>query len=445
MKQIIVCAVCCAVLSLLPGCSVGPVEQAGGDDFPNMIASAGKTITENLDQTWENPAEASSAQLSVIDKAAQAISSIGNPLGKKSVLNKRTACNDSTWFSLDLSNGYLTAFIRKCTDTTTKYDTIMIAVNGEDTILVSLAGASVQTVPPYSVLLYHCEDLDGDSVLYRAGGEQQLTRIVFPCQYLGGRIETIDIGYDGGSDGNFMTGDDNDILFASATVTLGGDTISFISLNDADGDGYIASGNAASDSSIVDMFIMTGRNDLLPWTVSTTASRMVLFPEDSTKNYAIRYRVTDQFATRIIRSIIQTTNGDSTFYPGDTVEVIRSTQPLSGDSLEADTLIMQAILGEAPNDSLDDLLIGIYLHSKFQRGDDREVILDYHAQTMIPAGGKPHDGTLYFKIITRNDAWIEVNGSIDETTINADVETSGGKRYTVKWDIDGKVLSLTEL
>ncbi|MBN1577870.1 MAG: hypothetical protein JW913_15015 [Chitinispirillaceae bacterium] len=446
MKRTVTVGIVCIVVNLIPRCAVGPVENAGGDDFPNMIATAGKSIAENLGQQWENPAEASTVQLSVIDSAAQTFSSLENVLGKKSAVHKRTACNDSTWFKLDLSNGYLAVFSRKCTDTTAKSDTIVIDVNGEDTVFVSLAGALVQTVAPYTVLHYRCEDLDGDSALYRVGAEQQQAYIVFTRQYSGGRIEIIEVGYDGGGDGNFLTEDDNAILFASATVTLGGDTISSMSVSDADGDGYIATGNAAGDSSIVDIFIQTGRSDEQPLPVSSaTTSRMVIFAEDGTKNYAVRYGIADQFATRIVRWIIQTIHGDSTFYPGDTVEVIRSTQPLSGDSLDTDTLILRAILGDEPADSLDDALIGIFLHSKFLRGNDREVIFSCSLRTPLFTGQKPRDGTVHYKALYSDDTWIEANGSIDGDTISAEVTTSGGKRYAVTWDAEGTVLTVTVL
>ncbi len=447
MKLVFVLNVCFAVLLLTEGCNVGPVEQAGGDDFPNMIAEAGKRITESLDQKWVNPAEASSVPVNTIDVAGVSFGVIERALGKKAASQEKGGCSDSVWLSIDLSSRRISVYSRKCNDTLIKNDTLVITVNEKDTAIVYLAGSQIQTIEPYSALMFNCKDIDGDSFIYKAGAQQQKTRIFLARSYPGGRVETIDIGYDGGADGNLFTGDDNMMMFVSAAVLFGNDTISFVGIDDADGDGYIRKTKEDNDSGIVDIIVRRGKDDNDLFTISsTTICRMVIFSHDSTKNYAIRYGIEKRFQTRIVGWNIETIHGDSTFYPGDTVNIFRCTKPLYGDSLESDTLVVRALLGNLPADSADDAIIGIYLHSSFREGDEREFILDYSAGTPVGARTRPRNGILFAKMVNRSGDWIEVNGKIEEEVISAEVTTSGGKRYAVVWNAgEGKVLSVTPL
>jgi hypothetical protein len=108
-------------------------------------------------------------------------------------------------------------------------------------------------------------------------------------------------------------------------------------------------------------------------------------------------------------------------------------------------LRLQALLGPDPQDSLDDALIGIYLHSTFRKGAGREVVFSWNAAAPVKSGQVPHNGTVYYKSTFSDGQWLEVDGTINETAINAAVSTSGGKRYMVSWDSTGKQLSLKEL
>ena len=440
---------CCRyLLTVLSGllavqCSVGPVEQAGGDDFPNMIADAGAFIARSLDQQWENPAAAGVDPSSLAQPSLPSIPTSAGPVGKRSLLDKTRAA-DSLWFGIDPEKGLFTLFSRKDTAYGVKYDTLVFKVSGTDTMIVSFSGAvTTKTLPV--VERYRYTDYDGDSLLYSGTTANQQIQVMLQRTGPTGRVETSRFVMDAGPDGDFATESDNRILFAEALVTDGEDTVSAVGIHDGDGDGFVLDNSYGGDSCLVDLFTVTSAaTALAPLRCTTVKAKMVVFPADSTKNYAIGYEVENRFYSRTVYWTVLNRNGDSAFYTGDTVDVFRITIA-EDDSLECDTMRLAAVMGENPRDSLDDSLLGIYLHVRYRRGSEREVSFDYTAQTPIPSGGTPQEGTVYYKSTLRDGAWIEVNGSIGDTGITAEVTLSGDKRYAVTWDSEGNVLTVEPL
>lgn len=425
---------------LIAHCSVGPEERAGGDDFPNMIADAGSSITRNLDQQWENPASAVIDPATLVPASLPSLSPSAGAAGKRSLLSKTKAA-DSIWYAVDLPAGTISLFSRKDTLLSVKNDTLIFKVNGTDTIVVSYTGAIVTKNTPVITDRYRYTDYDGDGLLYSSAASTQQILAELVREGPDDRVQLGRIVLDAGPDGDFDTESDNRAVFAEAVVTEADDTISLVTISDADGDGF-ATDNGV-DSGLVNLVtIASAENPVSLLRRTGVAARMVVFPTDSFKNYAIRYQVINTFVVRTVQWNILGKNGDSTFFPGDTVDVIRSTVARD-DSLDCDTMKIRALLGDNPRDSLDDAIIGIYLHLKYLRGDDREVIFEYSAETPIPSGGKPDDGTVYYKSAFRDDSWIEVEGILDGTVITADVTVfrTDAQRYTVTWDYAGKVVS----
>jgi hypothetical protein len=431
-------AVLCSLL--IAYCGVGPVEQAGGDDFPNMIADAGGSITRNLDQQWENPASVVLDTSLLAPPSLPALTKLSGTIGKRSPLSKTVAA-DSIWYAVDRDAGTVTLFSRKDTLLAVKYDTLIFKVNPTDTMVVSFTGAMVGKIEPVVTERYRYTDYDGDSLLFSSAAPSQQILVEMVREGPGSRVEAGRFVLDCGPDGDFDTPADNRTVLAEKAALAGGDTVSSIVVRDADGDGYAT--DNGSDSCLVDLVAVSSAEQplsLLQRTVS--AVRMVVYSGNARKSYAIRYQVVTASVARTINWTIRTKNGDSTFLPGDTVDVVRTTTA-RGDSLDVDTMKLRVLLGSTPGDSVDDALLGIYLHAKYLRGSDREVLFDYVAATPIAFGNKPHNGSVYYKSIFRDDSWIEVEGVLDSTRISADVTgfRTDRRRYTVTWDYTGKVVS----
>jgi hypothetical protein len=428
-------------------CSESPVSRSGGDDFPNMIADAGGAIARNLEQEWENPGAAEVDPSALAQPALPFLEPEVGGIGKRSLLAK-TSVADSLWFAIDPVAGTITLFSRKDTLDAVRYDTLVTKVNGADTLIVSFAGAVVANGIPATTERYRYTDYDGDSLLYSSTAEKQQVLVVLQREGALGRVETGRYVVDAGPDGDFDLEEDNKVVFTDALVTVRGDTLSFMAVLDGDGDGFAIDNEIDSDSCLVDLSTVAfAETALAVLRRSATTARMVVFPADSQKNYAVRYAVENIFATRTVHWTVLKTDGDSTFFPGDTVNVYRITTA-TDDSLDIDTMRIGALLGEDGRDTLDDSLLGIYLHVKFLRGNDREVRFDYTAETPIPSGGEPSDGTVYFSTTFRDGSRIEVDGSLEETVISAEVTIttdSGEKRYAVTWDYAGEVVSVEEL
>lgn len=443
MKHIItmlIPALFCGIV--ITGCSTEPVGKSGGDDFPNMIASAGKSITENLDQEWENPADADLNPLEPIRKIELPAVSLQTKPGKKAVFLEREAC-DSTWFAVDLASNSLALYIRSCTDSTVRNDTLLAAIAGDDTVIVAAFGSLERIDAPDLYEYYSFTDLDGDSALLNPNAEKQQVLAVYSLPYKKDARQVLMMGVDAGPSSDFNNADDNIVLFATYTISLDDDTLYVLKLEDGDADGYILDYGASDDSVLIDATVISNVSvSLERLQSSTVTSRLVVFPADSTKNYAIRYGVTNRFITGTVMWNIETVEGNPSFYPGDSVNVRRITRYSDNDSVTADTLIVRAIMGDDPRDSLDDLLSGIYLHRRLQRGSERETVFSFEAAEPLENGKEPTDGTLYLMTTMEDESWIEVNGVIEEELITAEAELSDGREFTVVWDREGEVVTV---
>ncbi|MBN1760038.1 MAG: hypothetical protein JW863_17055 [Chitinispirillaceae bacterium] len=424
-------------------CSGGPVSHSGGDDFPNMIADAGSSITRNLVQEWENPAAVEVDPSAFVQPSLPSLDPPAGGLDKRAFLAKILA-GDSSWYTFDALTGSISFFSRKDTLNAFRFDTLIFKVDGIDTLVVSFTGAVISKTLPLSIDRYRYTDYDGDSLLLAGDDTSQQVLVEFIHE---GILDYRKIGryvVDAGPNGDFKNESDNRIVFAEALVTTLGDTITVVTVHDADGDGFVIDNGSAADSCLADLVSITfAENSLSLIKRSETTARMVVFPDDSLRNYAIRYQVENSFSSRTVNWTVIRSDGDSTFNPGDTVTIYRITTGAI-DSLEIDTMLISALLGEDAQDSLDDALLGIYIHLKYLIGRDREVVFEYNAETPVLPGMIPHNGTVYFRTGFVDDSWIKADATLYEDEIRAEVTISDDKRYEVIWDYEGKVLSLEQ-
>lgn len=439
--RLFLCVVCCA--GLIAHCSgPSPVETAGGDDFPNMIAKSGPTISESIESSWINPAGAETGSLSLIKKTIPSTGSISAGVSKISVLSK-IAATDSTSIRFDSVSGNYIFTHKKSTVLKTTCDTIIFKVDADDTSIVSVSG-SVEPVSSLSPTeFYRFSDIDGDSLLISSTASRQQARAYYTKTGALNTLTIQQIDVDAGEDRDFADSSDNGVMAAQSLILQNGDTLAFSTLTDADGDGFLQSGASASDSSIID--IVSGRFEVIQVSAlnkTITHARMVAFTNDSLKNYAIRYNVVNEFAARTVTWSIHTIQGDSTFFPGDTVTVKHTTATAGNDTLTSDTLITRCALGSTPADSADDALLSIYSHSQFNRANEKDIIFDFSADPAVFNGQPVQGGTFRCIVQVRDGVWYKLEGSIDESRIVAEATASNGAAYTVIWNRDGSLVSI---
>ncbi len=432
------------VSSLLTGCATDQPQTGGGDDFPNMVAAAGASIVRNLDQSWENPASAPSDPLSLLGENPLPSIPTGILPGELPALAKQ-ALLDSIRFFHDAVAGNTSFFIYRSTDTTVSRDTIVAKLRESDTLILLLAGEITRSIEPAVKIYYRYSDFDGDSILFDPAASRQQALGYYRRSLQGNLIESGTLAVDAGEDGKFDTEGDNRTIAASALVTVADDTVSLLEMTDADGDGFVLNRAATADSGMVDITTLAGRQNsashlLRHW----VSARVVIFHDDSAKNYAIRYGVVNWFPLQTVEWTIRTAGGDTTVYPGDMAQVHRIAHPHEGDSVEADTLAMRVLLGPDPRDSTDDAMDSIFVHSKYSRGHAREKQFSFKASSPF-RGSRPDSGLVYFKALFSDHSWIEVEGAVGFETIVADVTTDDGTRYSVTWDRDGTLISIHEL
>jgi len=441
MKNIlIVVSALCMVLLLLQ-CGTSPTKTAsGGDDFPNMIADAGTVIAENLGQEWANPAEVQSDPLSVVTADLPLPDAALLQLNKRMNLLKNAASSEGgTGFTIDPVTGNITLHSTRTETVFTMYDTVVFRIRAGDTLIIRVAGS--RETDNRVVSSYSLDDGDGDGFLVNSNAGRQEANVVMQSYPQTGVTELLRMEIDAGESGSFYDTTDNVIVSASFHRIRGEDTLYAVLLSDADGDGAVVKPLSGTDSSLIGMKVSYDAfADAALLQGQTTSARMVVFA-DSTKNYAVRYRLENRYQRRVVTWSMTTVNGDSTFWPGDTVEVLRVTAPVNGgDSLTLDTLIATAVLGAVPNDSLDDALLSLHAHAVFNGSRNRETVFDFNAGTPVVTGHLPIDGTVYCMISGNSGRSIEAEASVGTDEFTATVTASDGTVYRARWNRDGSLI-----
>lgn len=431
------------VVLLAVSCSMQPGEHAGGgDDFPNVLADAGTAISENMNETWEHPDVPEENPLEALDNAVLPVESLSpSSLAKKLGKTSSDTCNQLN-ISIDEENGTILIMHKQCNATFTHYDTLVLVVNGADTAVKMLSSAKVYSNGLLERESYTCVDRDGDSLLVANNpSKQQQIEVVSRQVTTGDLSREFRFGIDAGITNDFSLEDDNRIIDMYALTLHLSDTVSLTVLHDADGDGFVAIPWSSADSAIVDVVQKMDILGASKLALSTSLNaRMVVFPDED-KNYCIRYSTGKRFVGYDLNWSTSSKSGDSTFYAGDTVVIMRTIIPTSTDSIQGDTLSFTVLTGDDPADSTDDALLGISVHKKLRKGEGREVKFTFTADEPISAGSTDVIGSVYYFTRFANDFTIEVNGSIGKEKIVAEAVTSEGKTWSVTWDRAGNVLS----
>jgi hypothetical protein len=434
-----------AVVAAVVGCSVGTGPVAGGgDDFPNSLQTLGATITENLGREWSSPVAPVDDSVILAVNGSVVLPQAPTGLPKSTTRNADSLVID---WKIDSSRGLLYLFTTQVTDSTVLHDTTIIKTGTlGDTLLVSKTGVIEYTRVPVRTDRYRFLDHDGDGVLLDPFATVNQAVVTWESEYSRINVRIVSVlAVDAGGDHDFESGQDNKILFASMLNARGPDTLEFYEVTDGDGDGY-AVDNARGDSSLVDMRSIKGFDPSQPLVKKTLlGTRYVLFAADSGSNYPVRYSMTEErFSGRVTRGWVVKTDSDSSFYPGDTVNLFITVKPPLADSVENDSAVMKVLLGALPNDSTDDALIGMYARVQKRYGVERDVQFRFDPAAPVGFGKEIDSGSLWLRIDYEKGEWLEINGTISAAVITAQYTDSNGTSLTIRWDRTGKLIDTTE-
>lgn len=417
---------------LLVQCSTGPSVAGGGDDFPNSFSALGKRAQDNIMSEWSIDTGITS-QLSKMNTSFEINASTSKALQKSQLFG----C-DSTW--LRIAGNLLYISKKTCSDTSTIIDTAVFRFSQTDTSLFYYSRKVSGKKFPFQVDFCSYSDLDGDSVLLGAKVKTAQATVIYETKIPGiiNRLYRTDV--DAGPDLNFATTSDNKILYFSALSLSGADTLEFCELKDADKDGFVI-GN--SDSSIVDYTSLTkGKLGILSKKV---CARYVVFPSKVSKDYPIRYLVSESDGGWLINTKIKTIHGDTDFQAGDTIDLVRTVDLSPGDTLLSDTASIRAISVKQADGSVKYKLMGIHVHTTLKTGNEREFIFNFKSDTPVFNGAAPDSGFIQMSVMKDNNGIIDVSGTLSGSQLSVVITDWDGIMYAVIWDKDGKVLKASKL
>ncbi len=439
-------------------CASDPVAAGGGDEFPNTYAeslgqNAAGTLRESAYKgdavalTNSGPEILANANLPISDKGAE--------LGKRIAAQGRLLLDSSFAYGYsDTATGVLRLYGYRLSDSTVRYDTLELVWEGaipeEGTEKYIAVYGTVYGVYRTSVedtlwtMRYRIDDVDGDGVVntgsiedrarYRqstvAHGELDIARVEMN--------QTVIIGP--GEDGDYDSESDNSIFSFVSQSSVVGDTLEYESYTDADGDGVPVDG--ALDSCVVTVHAVKkkfGLNGPIRRTEHTIG--YVVFPQNHSRNYPVKYRESVQNRLRPdTTALVVRIDGDSVFYPGDTVSAEMVVAGGREDEIVSDTARMIMVLGSDGTREDDDFLLSVYARSRRRFGEEREIEYLVESEKPFGRGTPPLSGTLEYRVRREDNSSADILATFDSESISAIVTTTRHGKLEIVWDRNGNVI-----
>jgi hypothetical protein len=445
-------------LALLGGCQEDKHPRvAGGDDIPNDVEPLGKHAAEARDDSadWNGFESMPRSAPGLYDTTAIP-DSMPDTAGAGKAQPKRAALPLDP---LDLDSVPLgTPIDTLATRATDKVPGAVEAVHAQVKDGVRIVDTTILTPPdparpgsPGSVLqvagritfadtsvwkTYLFRDADGDGSLTPRAGSLNLADLDLASRSADGRVARIRQRVAAGADLDFDRRADNRLLASLFTVTAGTDTLRSISLLDADGDSAVI--DFSKDTNLVDL-IETGYNpgDTDP-AVRITA-RLVVYSNDSARNYAVRYRRAERLADGAA-SILEGLGPrpDSSFRAGDEAAwMVTRAFPWGADP-DSRSRAFAVRLGDRPGDFAAARLLRLKDSAHY-----RDRAYEAFAFSLIPDdpvadGGWPAGGEISAGLVYRNGAKTVFQGTADGMGMRGVVTDTSGAPHSVSFDRQGR-------
>lgn len=465
---------CLLSTGLLTGCLFATDDKVAGgaQDFPNTVAlgvAASSHISDNSE--WNQfsaipsslPSFQSADSLVVPPESlyARAKSGAGNGAGSGGIGGQAksaaaesgagaAALSDTTWFDLsDTATLKVGRLIHQAeTVTKIKGDTVTFkwdaksddGISGNELLLEAKGAALWKASDRRETYRYENTDSTG-------GFDRGIFLERLPAFLPAGFKFRFYIMVPG-PDGDIATRADNrPVYYAFArTRTVAGaspDTLESFDITDADGDGTLW---AAGDSGIVDFRQKTPTPALRPSVESITQKMRAVLFKDESRTYAISFRESrvEKDGKKVVFSVKGARDGaDSTFAPGDTVNVIVHVDFPEDTKMAEKTSRYKVILGNAPKKFSDNQLLRYSLEAVWRK-DLATTKLVFTPDRTVAAGEMSITGSLRLSVDYGNGRTGEAEGRFENKIIDVvltDLRADGKmKRFRINWDAFGNVL-----
>jgi hypothetical protein len=461
---------------LLSGCLFGNDDKVAGgaQDFPNTIAlgvAASSHISDNSD--WNQfsaipstlPSFQGADSMVVAPESLVARAKLGAGLDKSGAAAGAAqsaagaagsaALSDTTWFDLaDTATLKIGRLIHR-TETLTKLkgDTVTFKWDAQandgipgNELLLEAKGAELWKATDRRET-YRYENTDSAGGFDR-GFFFERQPAILPA---GSKIRFYIMVP--GPDGDIATKADNrPVYYAFArTRTVAGetaDTLESFDVTDADGDGTLW---AEGDSGVVDFRQKTPTPAQRISVESVTQKMRAVLFKDESKTYAISFRESrvEKDGKQVVFAVKGVRDGvDSTFAPGDTVNVaVHVLFPEDAKMVEK-TSRYKVILGNAPKKFSDNQLLRYSLEAVWRK-DLATTKLVFTPDQAVAANELSITGALQLSVDFGNGRTGEAEGRFENKIIDVvlnDFRADGKKRkFRINWDAFGKVLKQVAL
>jgi len=414
----------------LSNCSNSPLSPSDtqNDNSTLTVKSMGDAAFASLDESSlaaemlaiESPAPESILTLPALP---QATATSPASLGKKAA---------GAPFSIDTVDGKLrlttavtgSDFEKRDTVEVLLDETVYDGIDGNESI-TSLRGATFFSNGASEH--YIVEDIDGDHVINR--GDQAVRARLTLISIHGEITATTIFEADAGTDGNFDTGSDNDLLQVSWVKMNGNDTAASALFTDADGDGVITASKAGS----VNIVLYDAEKPLHPLVASNTVRFTIERPENEAERVNRFYAEKRYITGRVSKATVTDESGDETFDAGETVVVtIGTTAPASADTEATAEMVCTIDPGYSLGNESDNSLISLTLKKEYHYGLRNTSEFSCTFTPPVLSGEEPEGGEFLLTVNYKNGQTATLAGTFTRDSISAEHTNVNGEKAEVQ-------------
>ncbi len=314
------------------------------------------------------------------------------------------------------------------------------AASKDDRIVSS--SVTTTTIAGDTLEFVQWQDYDGDGFIH-PNAETGKNRILMLDMKVNPLIKTRTVSrivLDAGPDQNFDTKEDNLALSLEQTfLSASFDTLEYSRVTRPDGSG-IPMHPSRKGPVAVDLFNLKRPLFKTPDRIESRV-RMMIFPEDSTKNYPVKF--SEMRSWQNGRNQVTHVFGmspDSSFSPGDTVTVSIKVYPKWPQNVAERSVSYKAGLGNDIKKEEDNVLYSFVIAEERESGDINSLHFTFTPDKPIPSGQEPESGDLLLEVAYRDgtDAWIK--GRLDNGKMVVTFKSRDGKTGKTTLNLDGERL-----
>jgi hypothetical protein len=450
-----------ALLALaLAACFGGekPARVAGGDDYPNGVEPLGKkSAAARSDSADWNGFDSLPKSAPGLYDTVQVPDSVPDTAGAgkapppPSYAGKRSAADTLPIGGLgepldtlvarviDTAKGTVEAVRTQVSDGGTKQVDSTLFVPADPAKPGSVAGVNQvvrRIISPDSsqVDLWTFADADGDGLLTPRAGSANLARVEWRSA-AGGAVVVRTRVISAGADLDFNQRADNRLLKAAVATVIGGDTVSIVTLLDADGDSAVF--DVAKAVNLVD-FLEVRTSAAGPIAQVTRKVRIAAHP-DSARNFPIGYGERRAFRDGSVLDLsARGLAADSVFRAGGEARWTETRFGAPADSVERASRAFAVRLGSVPGDFKAALLLGFTVEQSY-RGGVRSFAFDFRCDPPVADGRWVATGDVIASWVREDGERLVFAGEATASGLAGRLTGPDSSSASIRFGLDGSI------